>query len=136
MAVSIVELYRKTGTDIEQNALMPVTSNLDGLYRGEATVNFGLMSLLVAYHEAETQGRLYVINEDTTREEDKGWAKVIENYGFMDKDKEEDRESLTYALIMCREKGYIEVEIWDGYLYFKPTEKCMNDDLYRHRKNF
>jgi hypothetical protein len=131
MGVSMAEIYKKTNTSSEF-MLMPVTSNLDGKYYGEAMVNMVLAFLLSVYNEAETKEQLESVRDD---EHDKGWVPVMNVYEYVDRDKDEDMESTEYSILKSHEKGYIEVTIWDNVRYFKPTEKCLNLELYKFRKN-
>lgn len=135
MVVSMIELYEKTGVNPEIATLMPVTSNLEGFYSAEGVVNMGLMMLLAGYYRAEKDGTLNKIKEDSNAPEDERWAKVSQAYVFMDADKEEDREYIEYGLHQGNIKGYVEVEFWEGFRYYKPTEKCMNLELYTSRNS-
>lgn len=135
MTVSIVELYERTGTDPSANVLMPVTSNVDGVYSGEGVINMCLAMLLNTYRQAEADNQLHQIDEDTDVEKDKNWAKVLDVQEYINKERKEDVEQMEYAVLMSFQKGYIEMELWDGIRYFKPTEKCLNLDLYRFRED-
>ena len=128
MTVSIVELYEKTGTNASQFALMPSTKKVDGLYPGVGMTDMTLGILLSVYHDSELANKLESIEED---EANNGWARVLDTYSTINRDRDEDIDSLEYSIMICRDKGYIEIEQWDGIRYFKPTEKCMNVEMYR-----
>lgn len=128
MTVSITELYKQTGVDSNQGVLMPQTQRNDGEYPGFFRTNYTLGVLLSIYGDVEAKGALESIQED---EKNNGWAKVMNVYKTISRERDDDIDSLEYGIMLCREKGYIVIELWDGVRYFKPTEKCMDLDLYR-----
>lgn len=132
MSVSIVKVYKLTNTTSDF-MLMPVTSNLDGNYYGEGMVNMILAFLLGIYYQAESNQQLISIKGDI---DNNGWAPVLSVYKQLNRQENDALDSTEYSIHHAKEKGYIDVTLLDGASYFKPTEKCMNLELYKHRKNW
>ncbi|MFE4030131.1 hypothetical protein ACFX4N_28740 [Priestia sp. YIM B13551] len=127
MQASAVKLYEETETNGDQYTLMPVTSNLDGEYYGEAIVNYALGLMLRLYYQKEKENELESLH-------DQKWVRVRDLEQFMsEKYIEDERETMEYGILECRVRGYINVDIYDSIRYFNLTEKCMNLDLYKFR---
>ena len=92
MQASAVKLYEETETNGDQYTLMPVTSNLDGEYYGEAIVNYTLGLMIRSYYQREKENQLESLH-------DKKWVRVKELEQFINpKSLEEERETLEYGL--------------------------------------
>jgi hypothetical protein len=113
--------------------LMPVTSNLDGTYYGEGMVNLILGFLLDTYYQAESNQQLLFVKGDVNSD---GWAPVLGAYKQLNREKNDALDATEYSIRQSKEKGYIELTIWVGVSYFKPTEKCMDLELYKYRKDW
>ncbi|MGE7662999.1 hypothetical protein ACQKL6_15045 [Peribacillus sp. NPDC097197] len=124
MIVSAVDLYNITGTNADSYTLLPVTSNLDGEYKGETIVNIILGLLLKVYFDTESKGKLETIYNTNN------WARIRNVFKSI---REDDAELVEYSILLCSEKDYIKVDFYDGSRYFLLTEKCMNLDLYKYK---
>lgn len=132
MSVSIVNIYKQTNTPSDF-MLMPVTSNLDGTYYGEGMVNLMLGLLLDVYYQAESNQQLLFVMGDVNSN---GWVPVLSVYNQLNRQKNDALDATEHSIHQSKEKGYIELTFWEDAFYFKPTEKCMDLELYTYRKNW
>lgn len=142
MKISVVDLYEKTRTNPEKHMLKPKSHRFDVSNQGTGLTDVALAQLLSVYRNIEEAGQLENIGYDNL---DTGWARVRDYYRTLKAneknlyanhfytDADDYLDTIEYGMMNCRDHGYIQLSMWNGIRYFKPTEQCMNLDLYQLR---
>ena len=126
--VSATEIYRQTDTDPDTDILLPITSNLEGLYEGSFIIDCSLAFFISTHLQSEGDNKLSTIYDSSD------WAKVKDVYSSLNPIDVLDVEMLEYGLLKCSEYGYLEVTYYDNIRYFRLKEKCNDLELYTYEE--